>query len=41
MFNLKERVYETIWRELVDIYDFIEEDSKPISEDLANMEVDS
>ena len=41
MFDLKEGVYETIWRELVDIYDFIEEDSKPISEDLANMEVDS
>lgn len=41
MFNLKERVYETIWRELVDIYDFIEEDSEPISEYLANMEIDS
>jgi CRISPR-associated protein Cmr2 len=41
MFDLKEGVYETIWRELVDIYDFIEEDSEPISEDLANMEVDS
>ncbi|TAG19144.1 MULTISPECIES: type III-B CRISPR-associated protein Cas10/Cmr2 [unclassified Microcoleus] len=41
MFDLKEGVYETIWRELVDIYDFIEEDSEPISEELANMEVDS
>jgi CRISPR-associated protein Cmr2 len=41
MFDLKEGVYETIWRELLDIYDFIEEDSEPISEDLANMEVDS
>ena len=41
MFDLKERVYETIWRELVDIYDFIEKDSEPISEDLENMEVDS
>lgn len=43
MFDLKEKVYETIWRELVDIYDFIEreEDSEPISEDLTNMEVDS
>jgi CRISPR-associated protein Cmr2 len=41
MFDLKDGVYETIWRELVDIYDFIEEDSEPISEDLANMELDS
>ncbi|MCP2727932.1 type III-B CRISPR-associated protein Cas10/Cmr2 [Limnofasciculus baicalensis] len=41
MFDLKEGVYETIWRELVDIYDFIEKDSEPILEDLANMEVDS
>jgi CRISPR-associated protein Cmr2 len=43
MFDLKEGVYETIWRELVDIYDFIEqeEDSKPISEDAVNVEVKS
>jgi CRISPR-associated protein Cmr2 len=43
MFDLKDKVYETIWREIVDIYDFIEpeENSEPISEDLANMEVDS
>ena len=43
MFDLKDKVYETIWREIVEIYDFIEpeENSEPISEDLANMEVDS
>ncbi|MEG3898247.1 MULTISPECIES: type III-B CRISPR-associated protein Cas10/Cmr2 [unclassified Microcoleus] len=43
MYDLEERVYETIWRELLDIYDFIEseEDSESSSEDLANMEVDS
>lgn len=43
MFDLKEGVYETIWRELVDIYDFIEreEEPEPISEELANMEIDS
>ena len=43
MFDLKDKVYETIWREIVDLYDFIEpeENSEPISEDLANMEVDS
>jgi len=43
MFDLKDKVYETIWREIVDIYDFIEpeENSEPILEDLANMEVDS
>jgi CRISPR-associated protein Cmr2 len=40
MFDLKEGVYETIWRELVDIYDFIEKDSQSIVEDFANMEVD-
>jgi len=43
MFDLKDKVYETIWREIVDIYDFIEpeENSEPILEGLANMEVDS
>lgn len=43
MYDLEERVYETIWRELLDIYDFIEseEDSESSSEDLATMEVDS
>jgi CRISPR-associated protein Cmr2 len=43
MYDLEEIVYETIWRELLDIYDFIEseEDSESSSEDLANMEVDS
>lgn len=43
MYDLEEKVYETIWRELVDIYDFIEseEDSESSSEDLATMEVDS
>jgi CRISPR-associated protein Cmr2 len=42
MFDLKEGVYETIWRELLDIYDFIElEDSDFISEDLVEAEVES
>ena len=42
MFDLEERVYETIWRELLDIYDFIElEDSDFISEDLVEAEVES
>ena len=41
MFDLEDKVYETIWRELVDIYDFIEEDPQSIVEDLATMEVDS
>ena len=43
MYDLEERVYETIWRELLDIYDFIEseEDSDFISEDLVEAEVES
>ncbi|MEG4806105.1 type III-B CRISPR-associated protein Cas10/Cmr2 [Microcoleus sp. F8-D3] len=42
MFDLKEGVYETIWRELLDIYDFIElEDSDFISEELVEAEVES
>ncbi|MEG4941184.1 type III-B CRISPR-associated protein Cas10/Cmr2 [Microcoleus sp. F4-D5] len=42
MYDAENKVYETIWREIIDIYDFIElEDSEPISEDLANMEIDS
>jgi len=42
MYDLKEGVYETIWRELLDIYDFIElEDSDFISEDLVEAEVES
>ncbi|MEG4496219.1 type III-B CRISPR-associated protein Cas10/Cmr2 [Microcoleus sp. F10-C6] len=43
MFDLEDKVYETIWRELLDVYDFIELEaaSKPISENLTNMEVDS
>jgi CRISPR-associated protein Cmr2 len=42
MFDLKEGVYETIWRELLDIYDFIElEDSDFISQDLVEAEVES
>jgi len=41
MYDAENKVYETIWREIVDIYDFIEEDSEPISEYLANMEIDS
>ncbi|MEG4287349.1 type III-B CRISPR-associated protein Cas10/Cmr2 [Microcoleus sp. C2C3] len=42
MYDLKEGVYETIWRELLDIYDFIElEDSDFISEELVEAEVES
>ncbi|MEG4505010.1 type III-B CRISPR-associated protein Cas10/Cmr2 [Microcoleus sp. F6_B4] len=42
MYDLDERVYETIWREIVDIYDFIElEDSEFIPEDLVDAEVES
>ncbi|MGB3267115.1 MAG: type III-B CRISPR-associated protein Cas10/Cmr2 [Microcoleus sp.] len=38
----KRTVYETIWREIVDIYDFIElENSELSSEDAVNVEVES
>jgi CRISPR-associated protein Cmr2 len=42
MYDVEDKVYETIWRELVDIYDFIElEDYEFIPEDLVNAEVES
>jgi len=42
MYDVEDKVYETIWREIVDIYDFIElEDSEVIPEDFVDVEVES
>ncbi len=42
MYDVEDKVYETIWREIVDIYDFIElEDLEIIPEDLVEAEVES
>ena len=46
MYDVENKVYETIWREIVDIYDFIEydfieEDAESISEKAADVEVES
>lgn len=41
IYDVENKVYETIWREIVDIYDFIEEDAESISEKAADVEVES
>ncbi len=34
MFDLEDKVYETIWRDMVDIYEFVEEAENEVSENL-------
>lgn len=42
MYDVENKFYETIWGEIVDIYDFIElEDSEVVSENLVDVEVES